>query len=262
MSPLRKGSSFAVGSADLSDENTFCFDKCGRADLESAAEAADHTKICSVVGPCENCGKATFTTWQGFFSHQMSCHKSSFGNSVSLRPSCLDEQRKRLSDFNWKLTEAIELIEVAPDDINELAKTKQRGRTPKVGDIGIRCVYCARKGTQPAGSNVYPTKLKTLPHSMYNLVVRHLIQCCQNIPKNLRGELIQDKKITTSQSMEKGRIGLPVYLQMISDEFGLADCGQTVGVRCYLRKEDLTEDVVIESNGNSDLGQTFDSVAV
>lgn len=198
----------------------------------SSCERADAEEATTPDATCRNCGKTGFCTGQALYSHQLACHKGSMvGLCVSLRPPSLNDSRIQLSEFNWKVTEAIELIEVSPEDISELAKTVQRGRTPRVGDIGIRCVYCARKGIQPAGSNVYPKTLKSLPHNMYNLVVRHLLGSCQNIPKATQDELSENKTRTTKQSMMKDRIGLPVYLQMLTELFALTDLGEAQGIR-------------------------------
>lgn len=154
------------------------------------------------------------------------------GASVSLRPLCLEAKRNLLSDFNVLVTESIELIEVSTDDVEKLQLGNRRKHHPRIGDVGIRCVYCAAKGIQPTGSNIYPQSLKTLPHNMYNMVVRHLMESCKNIPCSTQKRLINDKKKTTSQSMEKERIGLPVYLKLLTSEYGLADRGSNEGIHC------------------------------
>jgi len=219
-----------------------CCSRCGRSNLESPVVATLHEASCegpvvsNASGPwkCAACGKRDFVSSSGFASHRDCCLKEGLsGASVSLHPACLESKRGLLSDFNFLVTESIELVEVSSEDAGRIPPRLSRKIAPKVGDIGIRCVYCAAKGIQPAGSNMYPRKLKNLAHTMYNLVTRHLMSSCQNIPKSIQKQLKQDRKKTTSQSMMKDRIGLPVYLQLLSNEFGLTDDdGESGGIRC------------------------------
>jgi hypothetical protein len=149
----------------------------------------------------------------------------------------LETRRQLLSDFNILVTDAVELIQLStPEDIDRLKMSNKRRRlAPKLGNIGIRCRYCAQnKLTSPPGSNVYPQSLKSLPHNIYNLVNRHLMSSCQNISREKQQQLVQDKKITTKQSMEKNRIGLPVYLRLLAEAFGLTDDGKSEGIRCSM----------------------------
>ena len=151
--------------------------------------------------------------------------------SLTLRPSCLQSERERLSDFNLLVTDSIELVELTAAGMEQMMRSG-RQRKPVTGNVGIRCRYCAEKGRSPPGSESYPDTLQNLSHNVYNLTKRHLVKECRNIPESTRERLIETKKITTSQSMEKARIGLPVYLKLVTKEFGLIDIGERQGIRC------------------------------
>ena len=225
-----------AGSSDSEKSSCAC-SFCGRHDFESDAAAALHQASCSQSYPkgpwkCSVCGKTDFTASSGFASHRQTCRRGVLqGRTVSLRPACLSLQRQLLADFNVLVTDSIELIELSSSqDIARLSSGNRRKNSPKLGDIGIRCRYCAENNLQPPGSTMYPETLKTLPHNMYNMVCRHLVSVCQSIPKKTQQKLVHDKQNATKQSMLKDRIGLPVYLKLVINEFGLIDGGENRGI--------------------------------
>lgn len=214
---------------------------CGCLGFASLAEAEAHQTEClcrrgtNKHGPwkCVKCGKYDFTTSQGFASHRVSCcHKNpiSSGASLTLRPTCLESQRESLSDFNYLVTESIEFIEATSSDVKRLGRS-QRKRDPLEGNIGIRCVYCQG---QTSRSISFPDDCKALPNNIYNMTKRHLMESCPSIPSQVRTKLTETKQSTTSQSMMKDRIGLPIYLKMVQVEFGLTDHGKKEGIRCSI----------------------------
>lgn len=221
--------------AQIKIEDAFACYLCGRADFESQNDATAHEISCSGKGnangpwKCSLCGKYDFVHCSGYGSHRVLCNHSAMkGTSLSLRPTCLEVFF--LSDFNALVTESIELIEITEDDTKRFAKT-QRKRTPQAGNIGIRCVYCAEKGVQPPGSMSCPDDLRGLPYNIYNMVNRHLLSSCKHIPKQVRSKMEMAKKTTTSQSMQKNRIGLPVYFKILVDKFSLTDNGMKEGIQ-------------------------------
>jgi hypothetical protein len=210
---------------------------CGFTKFESQFDATVHEISCdgkqNPFGPwkCSTCGKV-FAVGRGFGSHRIICHQGAMkGTSLSLRPPCMEEFRARLSDYNALVTESIELVEVTRDDIEKFAKKLQRKRTPQVGNVGIRCVYCVANGSQPPGSMSCPQNLRSLPHNIYNMVQRHLLLSCPYVPKQIKNQLELAKENSTSQSGQKERIGLPLYLTKLVNEFGLTDIGQNEGVQ-------------------------------
>jgi hypothetical protein len=225
------------------EDATSCY-LCGLAEFESQFDATVHEISCNgkqnPFGPwkCSTCGKIDFSNSSGFGSHRIICFQSAMkGTSLTLRPACMEEMRTRLSDYNVLVTESIELVEVSQDDIGRFAKS-QRKRTLQVGNVGIRCVYCVANGAQPPGSMSCPQNLRSLPHNIYNMVQRHLLSSCPYIPKNVQNQLELAKKNTTSQSGQKGRIGLPLYFTRLVNEFGLTDNGKNEGMQRFIGNRD------------------------
>ena len=224
-----------VGRQSNNNNNkVFSCSRCGRIDFDSQIELNQHKNAYSGISTCNSegcwkcsiCDKSDFRSKFAFNSHILICKASACNTAtdgiLSMKPSSLEIQRSQLSDFNILVTESIELFELGEDDVERFA-IRHRKRHPQCGDVGIRCVYCAEKGVQPPGSVSYPDNLKSLPFNVYNMTNRHLLLSCKNIPKHTQKELKTTKKNTTSQSMEKKSIGLPVYLKMLVHEFNLTD---------------------------------------
>jgi hypothetical protein len=183
---------------------------------------------------CPNCGKTDFCISQALVSHMIHCGVAEGdARTLTLRPICLQFERERLSDFNLLVTDSIELVELTAAGMEQMRRSG-RQRKPATGNVGIRCRYCAEQGRSPPSSETYPDTLQNLSHNVYNLTNRHLIKECRKIPESIRLRLIETKKVTTSQSMEKARLGLPAYLKLVTKELGLIDIGNRQGVRCTI----------------------------
>ena len=195
--------------------------------------ASSGSKSSSLV--CPSCGRSGFETPQAYGSHRNSCvvvssaaattssaesipRKSS---SLTLRPDALSEEAKKLSNFNQMLVSSIDLFEA--DDLDVERQHRGGGkRSIRVDDVGIRCRHCRASPT--SGSVHYPKNLKTLPHNVYVIADRHLIGgSCTKVATDYRGELRIAKKRTTSESLRKGGLGLPTYLGLVCDHYGLED---------------------------------------
>jgi hypothetical protein len=211
---------------------------CGRYDFVTKSGAARHQAECdgktNPGGPweCAVCGKNTFLTSQAFGGHWRCCNKGSSVTqaALSLRPEVLQADRDKLSDFNKLITESIELFEASKTDV-ETQKIGNGRRNIELGNVGIRCRHCAELGVMTIGSIAYTNDLQPLPNNMFTMVKRHLLETCQNVSKELRSTLLDAKKFSTSQSMSKGRIGLPAYLRTLITHFDLTDEGKKEGVR-------------------------------
>ena len=151
------------------------------------------------------------------------------GDRLSLRPERWNPTRETLSDFNILVTNWIELIQASQSDIDSLP-SRHRKRNPLVGAIGIRCIYCVGKSCSSTGSISFPDDLITLPHNIYMMTKRHMLTSCQNIPKAVQEQMNETRPFSTQQSMSRGRIGLPAYLKLLIDDFGLTDHGRKDGI--------------------------------
>lgn len=235
---------------------------CGRHDFVTKSGAARHQAECdgkpNPDGPweCTICGKNTFLTSQAFGGHWRCCNKGSSVTqaALSLRPEALQADRDKLSDFNKLITESIELFEASSTDVATQRIGNGR-RAIELGNVGLRCRHCAELGVMTIGSIAYTNELKPLPHNMYTMVKRHLLETCKNVSEELRSTLLIAKKSSTSQSMTRGRIGLPAYLRTLITHFGLTDDGKKDGVR---RRVDtgLSGDQVMRSQNNEHVNIT------
>jgi hypothetical protein len=219
---------------------------CGRTDFVAATHASRHEADCNGSsnpnGPwnCKICGRSSFATSQAFAGHIRCCNKGQNVSQtiVSLRPPALETERILLSDFNWLVTEALELFEATESDVAKQIVGSGRRRIV-VGNVGIRCVHCARAGVLACASIAYTYSLKTLPHNMGGMVTRHLLKSCQHMDPTLRLRMCQVRKTTARESMSKGRIGLPAYLRLLVTKFDLTDNGESNGV--WRQHDDIEE---------------------
>jgi hypothetical protein len=225
-----------------------------------ASCGSDEKPLSAGALKCPVCGKQGFATSQAYGAHRRCCYVISASSpmkserkeieagdegevvtsgdqasSLRLMPSCLKSAWVRLSDFNKAITQCIELVEATAEEAT-LQAGRNRRRLVNVGDIGIRCIYCAENGKYTVGSTTYPDNLKTLPHNLYTMVARHFLSpkgagCCPYIPASQQTALIKAKPNSLSQSARTGGIGLPAYLRMLEKEFGLVNYGQKGGVR-------------------------------
>lgn len=255
---------------------TLC-SKCGRFNFATATGARRHEAACdggttqNPKGPwkCPTCGRDSFLTSQAFGGHYRCCHRvqrrpggeGNGGGVVMMTPTCLslgrgyhdnnndddsstcstspmEVARLKLSNFNKLVLECIELFEASQSDVN-VQVTANGKRHISVGNVGIRCVHCARNDTLPVGSTTYTSDLKTLPHAMYVMVQRHLLATCAHIDDDMKRQLRETKKNSTSQSMTKGNIGLPAYLRLLAEKCGLTDDDKKLGVR-YIASTTMT----------------------
>ena len=216
---------------------TLCCSICGRHNFETESGAARHQAECdgqsNAKGPwkCSVCGKNKFSTSQAFAGHWRCCNKGRnvTKSSLSLRPDAFHNEYLKLSDFSQIITDSIELFAATESDVEKQAVGNGR-RKIEVGNIGIRCRHCARVGVLTVGSISYPNDLKTVPHNMYSMAKRHLMGNCHNVSYDLQQRLQLSKQCSTSQSMQKGAIGLPAYVRILIGYLDLTDDGKTKGV--------------------------------
>ena len=228
--------------------------KCGRYKFPDIASAHYHEFTCTKVGQnnkgpwkCKGCGKHDFTRPQAFGSHRSIClesrqnrgdtavreHKQSYLVSFTTRflgnikPASLGSFRIQLSDFNYLVTEWVEIIQAGEQDAQS---SRNRQHKVSVGDIGLRCVACRQAEHYAPGSIMFPGCLKHFSHIIYNLAGRHMMASCPSMPAEIKKQLAELKQTTTSQSMCKERLGLPVYLQMVFKEMRLQDRQKGHGV--------------------------------
>jgi hypothetical protein len=207
-----------------------------------AARADDGSFVCPF---CQTSG---FPSHQSLVPHKRICDQNPLvavemdeggqallaGNnrsSLSLTPPHLADRAGCLSDFGQLVVQSLELYQVQASDLPRLPKN---GRTiVREGNIGIRCVYCASsQGSLSIGSTLFPGSRKLVSIGLYRMTDLHLIsQQCPHVAATVRAQLQATKVDSTRQSMSKGRIGLPTYLQEVMDYYNLVDDPTAKGVR-------------------------------
>lgn len=94
-----------------------------------------------------------------------------------------------LSDQQVLLRKQIELFAADNDDVN--AVTPGRRKEIVLGQVGIRCRYCAHIPIhhRSKGAVYYPAKLKGIYQAAQNMAVSHFCDACDNIDPFLKAEL-------------------------------------------------------------------------
>lgn len=207
--------------------------------VQISAEVAATSKVSSNESSwtCDVCGTTGFRTSQAFSSHKRCCStdRTTAGtvvpkSGISLLPDCLKLSSSKLSDLSHLLVSgSIELFEATDADL-EVQNGGSGNRNIEVGNIGIRCVHCSNGGVMRTGSVSYPNNLQTLPHNVYNMVHRHLLNSCQAITSDIRYRIVRAKLESTSQSVRRGGLGLPAYLKMVYAYYDLTDGGLKEGI--------------------------------
>jgi hypothetical protein len=94
-----------------------------------------------------------------------------------------------LSDQQVLLRKQIELFAADSDDVS--AVTPGRRKEIVLGQVGIRCKYCAHVPIhhRSKGAVYYPAKLKGIYQAAQNMSVSHFCEACDNIDPFLKAEL-------------------------------------------------------------------------
>jgi hypothetical protein len=114
------------------------------------------------------------------------------GRSVTLY---MDSDTVCLSKFQALARKQIEFFEAMPADIH----TGTRGRNNPIvlGQVGIRCRHCTSRPphSRKRGSAYYPTKCDRVYQTAVNMASSHLCTHCEDIPKDIRDELLRLKDL-------------------------------------------------------------------
>jgi len=103
-----------------------------------------------------------------------------------------------LSQFQCLVRKQIELFQAVPEDVESMARGRNRRIT--MGQIGIRCRHCnflqPKKRTR--GATYYPAKFDIVYQSSQNMAIMHLCENCPHIPEDIKSELqkLRDCKST------------------------------------------------------------------
>jgi hypothetical protein len=127
-----------------------------------------------------------------------------------------------LSPYQVAVRRHIEAFEAHDIDVDSGAQG--RNRPVVLGQLGIRCRWCAHVAPKERtrGAVYYPSKLLGVYQAAQNLAKNHLCESCTNVPANLRTELclLRDKKSSVSGGKGHWAKALEA-LSVHEDEHGL-----------------------------------------
>jgi hypothetical protein len=115
-----------------------------------------------------------------------------FSLSPSSRGACLlaiPEDNQWLSDSDCLVRSCLEVFVATEENVRQQAKTSRKGLI-QVGQVGIRCIYCASlpQSSGGKGSFVYPLAINDIYDSVREIQRSHLYTCV-NIPEGERAKL-------------------------------------------------------------------------
>lgn len=105
-----------------------------------------------------------------------------------------------LSKFQCLFRKHIEVFAATDDDVH--ASAQGRNHPIKVGQVGIRCKFCASSTSQTSSRAVcyYPLKLAHVYQTAVNMASTHLCKHCPLIPGDFKEEMIELKDLRSIPS--------------------------------------------------------------
>lgn len=102
------------------------------------------------------------------------------------------------SEYQVLVRKCIELFEAK--DVDVTSNAQGRNRPLVLGQVGIRCIYCAmvHPSERSRGAMYYPSKLDGLYQAAQNLANGHLIEGCPLVPPSVRSTLVRLKNQKSS----------------------------------------------------------------
>lgn len=105
------------------------------------------------------------------------------GKGLSL---ALDSDKAILSDFQILLRKSLEFFEVQP--IDQANGIPGRKKDLEVGQVGIRCRYCAHRPPhwKGRGAVYYPRTLSAVYQAAQNMGMNHFMKSCTEMPQSVK----------------------------------------------------------------------------
>jgi hypothetical protein len=101
----------------------------------------------------------------------------------------IPEDKQWLSDSDCLVRSCLEVFVATEENVRQQAKTSRKGLI-QVGQVGIRCIYCASspQSSSGKGSFVYPSAINDIYDSVREIQRSHL-HTCVNIPEAEQAKL-------------------------------------------------------------------------
>lgn len=125
-----------------------------------------------------------------------------------------------LSPYQVLIREQVEFFEALPCDLD--LNAQGRNKPIVIGQVGIRCRYCAGLQQRTKGAVYYPAKLLSIYQAAQNLAANHLCETCPMIPGDIRAEMcrLRDAKVPGKGGKEHWARAAGAFV-VYEDEYGL-----------------------------------------
>jgi hypothetical protein len=129
-----------------------------------------------------------------------------------------------LSEYQCLIRKHIELFEANHSEVQ--GRIKGRNKPIVLGQVGIRCRYCAHltpPHTRARGAMYYSHKLAGIYQSAQILSQGHLLELCPFVPAELREEMktLKAKKVSAATSGKEYWAATAKVLGVYEDQYGL-----------------------------------------
>lgn len=145
-----------------------------------------------------------------------------------------------LSDLDILVRNNLEVFQASEDDV---LSAHLDGKFPiKCGQIGVRCIHCARNNVEGArrGAVMYPYSLNSLFESTRILQIMHLEQC-SHVPDDLKKKISSFKRSLFSMGTMALASSLRRYYTVSAKSLGLFDKDNEDGIFVGEKPEIMVE---------------------
>lgn len=139
------------------------------------------------------------------------------GEGMSL---LLPNDKALLSDYQILIRESLEFFEVQQSDL--LSSVPGRKKNVELGQVGIRCKYCAHRPPhwRGRGAVYFPGNLASVYQAAQNMATNHLLKSCEEIPQDVKDRFAAARQ---KQKEETRRSGGKTYWTETSRHVGLEE---------------------------------------
>lgn len=135
-------------------------------------------------------------------------------------PLLLPNDKALLSDYQILIRESLEFFEVQASDM--LSSVPGRKKNVEVGQVGIRCRYCAHRPAhwKGRGAVYFPGNLASVYQAAQNMASNHLLKACEELPADVNEKFAAARQ---KQKEETRRSGGKTYWTETSRHVGLEE---------------------------------------
>ena len=112
--------------------------------------------------------------------------------------------RDFLSEFQLLIRESLEVFRSPAPPTS--GKRKKGGSGPVLGQVGLRCKYCATSTTKSRGAVYFPGKLDRMYQAAQNMAANHFLgpTCCPSLPSAVQTQFAAARKKQEQSIQRRG----------------------------------------------------------